>query len=137
MIRTFIQVMAFILTLEAAFFLAKGSLGLSGKVIAELSSAKWDFNSNLVENLAHQRVNTWVGVILLLVAFGLQMANALWPMRWSDFEVHTGAALYAVVLGAVVGVGAHSAGEHIARNVAIDINAVLEAEANSNSRDAP
>lgn len=99
---TFIQVSALILTLEAAFFLAKGNLGLSAETIAELSSTKWNYNKDTVTNLAAQRADTWVGIVLLLAAFALQMWNLLWPMRGDDFDVDVKGVLIAIVFGVLV-----------------------------------
>jgi len=45
-------------------------------------------------------------VFLLLLAFTLQMSTVLWPMRWDDFAVHKGAAIYALVFSLVLGFGA-------------------------------
>ena len=126
MIRTFIQISSLLLTLEAAFFLAKGNLGLSAEMIAELSSTKWNYNSNIVDGLARQRAETWIGVVMLLAAFTLQMWNALWPMRFVDFGVHRGAAIYAVVLCLLIGVGAEFASRELAATTAKRVEAVLE-----------
>ena len=80
-LRTFIQITGLILTLEAAVFLAKGNLGLFAETIAGLSSTKYNYNSDVINSLAQQRADAWIGVILLLLAFSLQMWNAPWPMR--------------------------------------------------------
>ena len=106
MLRTFIQITGLALTLEAAAFLAKGNLGLSAESIAALSSTKVGYNPDVIRSLAQQRADTWIGVVLLLLAFTLQMWNALWPMRWDDFSVHKGAAIYALVFSLVLGFGA-------------------------------
>ena len=130
MIRTFIQITSLFLILEAAFFLAKGNLGLSARAIAELASTKWDFNPDLIANLAQQRADTWIGVLLLLIAFALQMMNVMWPMRWSDFTVHKGAAVYAVVLSIVIGFGAFYLSKQIARNTAADVEMIFDKQMN-------
>ena len=97
-LRSAIQVSALVLTLEATFFLAKGNLGLTPKVIAELAATKLDYNLDAVRSLSMQAADTWVGFALLLAGFVLQVANSLWPMRWKDFTVSR--------LGAIVGFGA-------------------------------
>ena len=51
MLRTFIQVTALVLTLEAAIFLAKGNLGLSPQVIAELGATKVAYNDTVLNSL--------------------------------------------------------------------------------------
>jgi hypothetical protein len=126
MIRTFIQITSLVLTLEAAIFLAKGNLGLSAQAIAEISSTKWDYNSDLITSLAQQRADTWVGVVLLLGAFFLQMGNALWPMRWADFDVHKGAAVYAVAFSVMLGFGAFFLAREVAHSTSSDVKKILE-----------
>lgn len=105
MLRTFIQVAALVLTLESAIFLTKGNLGLSAKLIAQLASTKWNYNFDVARSLSTQRADTWIGVILLLAAFGLQMWNSLWPMRIGDFAVDKTGVLVALVVCAIVFVG--------------------------------
>jgi hypothetical protein len=102
MIRTLIQVLALTLTLESAFFLVKSSLTLSPKLVAELATTKWDYSPEVLKSYARQRADTLVGMGLLLVAFGLQLGNALWPMRWMDFQVSRRGAITALVISAVL-----------------------------------
>lgn len=85
--RTLIQVMALALTLESAIFLARGNLSLSAEVIAQLARTGWGHNLAVAKSLSMERADTWAGVVLLLIAFGLQMVNILWPIRWKNFEV--------------------------------------------------
>jgi len=85
MLRTFIQMTAMILTLEASFFLIKTNLGLSVKTIVELSTPYFDYHEEILRNLAKQTVDTQVGLFLLLLSLTLQMGNALWPLRYKDF----------------------------------------------------
>jgi uncharacterized membrane protein len=77
MLQTLFQVGALVLTAESAFFLARGNLVLSPKVIAQISGTYWGYNRHLVDSLASQAADTWVGVCLLISALGLQLA-ALW-----------------------------------------------------------
>ncbi len=126
MIRSFIQISSLVLTLEAAIFLAKGNLGLSAHAIAEISATKWNYNADLIASLAQQRADTWVGVVLLLGAFSLQMWNALWPMRWVDFSIHKGAVAYAVVFCVVLGFGALFLAKEVAHYTALDVKKILE-----------
>lgn len=128
MLRTFIQVTGLILTLEAAIFLAKGNLGLSAGAIAQLSSAKWDYNADLIQNLAQQRADTWVGVLLLLLAFALQMGNALWEMRFDDDIVHRGAVAYGVVFCAVIAFGAFFLSREIASTTEARVKSIFAME---------
>lgn len=104
MLRTFVQVAALLLTLEAAFFLARSNLGLSAEMIARLASTNWNANTDIVSSLAGQRADTWIGVVLLLAAFFLQLANTLWPMRFKYFVVDRRGAFGALIVGAAIGV---------------------------------
>ena len=98
MVRTLVQMTALILTLEAAIFLARGNLGLSAQVIAELSSTKWGYNLDVAKSLAGQRADTWIGLVLILIAFILQLVNSLWPMRWMDFSVSKSGVVISVIV---------------------------------------
>ena len=88
MIRSFIQMTALILTLGASIFLLKSNLGLTPEVIAKLSSTYYGHNKPVAESFAKQVADTRIGIILLLLAFLLQLINSLWPMRWKDFGVN-------------------------------------------------
>ena len=106
MVRTFIQVLALSLTLVASLFLLKANFGLSVKNIAEISSTRWDYNSEVARSLAQQQADTAVGFFYLLLAFGLQMGNLLWPEQYVDFKVDAlGAILAIVTAGALLVVG--------------------------------
>jgi hypothetical protein len=102
MLRTFIQILALITTLESAIFLARGSLGLSAEVIATLGGTYVGYNPLLIQTLAQQTADYRAGVILLLLAFSLQMGNTLWPLRWKDFEVSRKGAVLATAVGVVI-----------------------------------
>lgn len=136
MIRTFIQVTSLVLTLEAAFFLAKGNLGLSVETIHELSKGKWDLHSQLASTLAQQRADTWVGFVFLFLAFVLQMCNAFWPMGFSDFGVHKGAAVYALILCVVVGFGAFFLTQKVADHTVCKVRKLHEQRATARSESA-
>jgi hypothetical protein len=126
-IRTFIQTAALVVTLEAALFLAKGGLGLSAEDIALLSATRIGFNPELIDSLAQQQADTWIGVVLLLFAFLLQMWNALWPLRIGDFGVHKGGALCALGFSIVLGVGAFYLSKQMASNAAERARTILKA----------
>ena len=102
MLRTFIQVLALVTTLGSAIFLAKGSFGLSAQDIAALGGTYWGHNLHLIRSLTQQTADYRAGVILLVLAFTLQMANTLWPMRWMDFDVSGRGAVLAVATGIVL-----------------------------------
>jgi len=78
---------ALILTLGASLFLLKSNLGLTPKTISKISSTYWNYNKSVVKEFAQQSADTRVGVILLLLAFILQLINALWPIRWKDLGI--------------------------------------------------
>ncbi len=75
MLYTILQAGALILTVESAIFLAKGGLGLRAETIAELSTPYFGYNPYIVESLARQNANTWVGVMLLLGAATFQITS--------------------------------------------------------------
>jgi hypothetical protein len=129
MLRTFIQITSLILTLESAVFLAKGNLGLSAETIAELARTRLDYNAPVAASLAEQRGDTWVGVILLLLAFGLQMANALWPLSWNDFIINRRGVLCALVVSLLVGVASYYLSGELSRRTEIRVKKILETPA--------
>jgi len=102
MLRTFIQILALITTLESAIFLARGSLALSAQAITALGGTYVGYNPHLIQSLAQQTADYRAGVILLGLAFSLQMANTLWPIRWKDFEVNRKGVVLAVAVGVVI-----------------------------------
>jgi tetrahydromethanopterin S-methyltransferase subunit E len=102
MFRTFIQVTAIILTLESAIFLARGNLSLTPENIAKLASTKWGYNAEVMKSVSAQCANTWVGVILLLSAFGMQLGVSLWEMRWGDFSTSKGGIVISVVVSVII-----------------------------------
>jgi len=102
MLRTFIQILALVTTLESAIFLAKVSFGLSAQDIAALGGTYASYNPHLMRSLVQQAADYRAGIILLVLAFSLQMANTLWPMRWMDFQVSRNGALLAVAVGAIL-----------------------------------
>ena len=67
------RVTAIIVVLEAAFFLAKGNLGLSADLIAELSATKYGYNLSVARNIAEQNANSYVGIVLVILSAVIQM----------------------------------------------------------------
>ena len=75
MIYSSLQVGALILTLEAAFFLARASIVLDARSIAQLSrTTHQGYNTRLVHSLAQQTADSRIGVLLLVAAFAVQIA---------------------------------------------------------------
>lgn len=102
MIRSFIQVLALTIVLMSSFFLIRGTLYLSKKDLAELSSTKFGYNLDVAKNLCHQRSDTIVGFALLLFSFTLQLINMLWTMRIKDFGVNRAGVLIALIVSILV-----------------------------------
>lgn len=107
MVRTLIQLTAIIFSFEAAWFLLQGNLGLTAKDIAEVSSTKYGYNSNIVKSLSQQKADNWIGLALLLLAFSLQIANSLWEMRWIDHAFSKKGMVLAFVAGTIVFIACH------------------------------
>jgi len=76
-LRTFCDYTALLLTLGASFFLLKGNLSLGVEDIAELSRTRFGYSEGVIENLATQQADSWVGFGLLIAAFLCQLRNAL------------------------------------------------------------
>ncbi len=75
MIYTLLQFSALVLTLEAAIFLALGSIVLTPPKIAQLCRiTHQSYRVCLVRSFAQQTSESRVGVVLLLTAFCLQFA---------------------------------------------------------------
>ena len=127
MIRTFVQTTALVLTLISAVFLTRGNLALTAQVIAELSTSKWGYSAAVVDSLAAQRGDTWIGVAFLLTAFALQLGNALWPMRWKDFEVSKAGVASAVVVSVLLFFGGLAGSKFIAKTTKAQALAILQA----------
>ena len=107
MIRTFIQVAAIGLTLEAALFLARGNLGLTPGVIAELAGTKYGHNRQVIQSLAQQAADTWVGVTLLLIGIVFQAWHTVWPMSFNAFAVNRWGVALALSFCLMTGIGGY------------------------------
>jgi len=102
-----------------------------------MASTKLGYNPEVVRSLAQQRADTWIGLIFLIAAFVLSLWNLLWPMRWSDFAVHKGAAAYALVLALLLGVGAYFLSNELAVTHEQRVNGILEKPAASHPAESP
>lgn len=107
MIRSFIQMTALTLTLEASIFLLKANLGLIPKTIAKIITPHYGFSKPVAKSLSKQTADTRLGVILLLLAFVLQLVNTLWPMRIKDFNVNWYGIFIAIGLCIIIFIMAH------------------------------
>lgn len=101
MVRTLLQVTSLSFTVMAAYFLIKGVLRMTPKVMSELSQTRWGYSSHVTKNLAMQKADTIVGFVLLLFSFFIALANLLWPMRSIDFWVNWYGLILAVLLSVV------------------------------------
>jgi len=102
-LRTFIQFTALCLTFVAAIFLIKGNLTLSTQDIAKITKTGFLlYNKEVVFNLAGQQADTMVGFFILMISFGLQMANSLWEMRYVDFAVNKNGLIISIVVSALI-----------------------------------
>ena len=102
MIRTYIQITALLLVLLSSLLLIKGKITLSVESLAELSKSKWGYNLDVAKSLTQERADTIVGFIILLFSLFLQVANMLWPMRWSDFATNKKGIILALVTFAII-----------------------------------
>ena len=125
MIRTFIQITALILTIESAYFLLQGNLGLSPKDIAEVASTKLDSNPEVVKSLSKQKGDSWIGFALLLSAFLLQLINALWEMRWKDFSINKYGIILSIIMGLIIFIGCHFVSKHITEKTHTEVENIL------------
>lgn len=67
-----------------------------------------------------QSADTWVGFVLLLGGFVLQVANSLWPMLWKDFAVSR--------RGVIVGLGVSALAFGVAYSVSCFVMRRTEAQ---------
>jgi len=102
MVRTFLQVLALTFVLMSSFFLIRGTLALSKKDLAELSSTKFGYNLDVAKNLCRQRSDTTTGFTLLLFSFLLQLSNMLWEMRIKDFNVNKTGIIIAIIVSILI-----------------------------------
>jgi len=86
----------------SSFFLIRGTLALSKKDLAELSSTKFGYNLDVAKNLCRQRSDTTTGFTLLLFSFLLQLSNMLWEMRIKDFNVNKTGIIIAIIVSILI-----------------------------------
>jgi hypothetical protein len=128
MLRTFIQVAALALTLISSIFLIKGSLLLSAKDIASLSSTYIGYNISSLKNLSNQQADTRIGAIVLLISFFLQMVNMLWPMRFCDFDINKKGVILGVCISLLIGIGFTYISKVISAKTQEQVKSILKAE---------
>ena len=126
MLRTFIQVTALSAVLLSSFFLINGILTSSIQDIAELATSKWDYNLDVAKNLTHQRSDTIVGFVLLLLSFILQSINLLWPISWVDFAVNKKGVIVALIVSMLVFFVAKGASNFLFKNSYKQVENILK-----------
>jgi hypothetical protein len=126
MVRTLIQITALILTVEAAYFLLQGNLGLSPNDIAKVASTKYGSNSEIVKSLSKQKGDSWVGFALLLSAFLLQLINSFWEMRWTDFSVSKCGIILSIFIGIIIFIGCRFVSKGITEKTQIEVESILK-----------
>ncbi len=125
MIRIRIQVIAILIGLLSAFFLARSTFYLSPQDIAELSTSKWGSNPNITISLNHQCSDTKVGFFLLFISFILQATNFVGlPLRKSLIASRKGIAV-AIISLIIVGFLAHLVSNRLFNNTVKQIDKLL------------
>ena len=109
MVRTFIQVIALLLTVMSAIFLIKSVIGMTPKDMAELSQLRWGYSLPVARNLAKQKANTTIGFVLLMSCLVLSLANLLWEMRACDFRVSHKGIIFAVLVSIIIFLASYKA----------------------------
>jgi hypothetical protein len=128
MLRTFIQVLALLLIFTSSYFLIKGVLVSSPKVIADLVSTRVGYSLSLAQNFCHQRADTIIGFILLICGSLLQGINLLWQLRIKDFGVNMTGAILAAILTVVIFFGAYKASDMLYKSHYRHVESILKSE---------
>lgn len=71
----FLTLLATMVGVVGSLFLAKGAFGLTPDIMACLAETGWGFNGAQVSSLAAQKANAVCGVILILLAFLINLAR--------------------------------------------------------------
>ncbi len=119
--RTFSQVSAIILTIEAAVLLAKGNLWLSAQPVAEIWASQLGGDLEVVRALACQAGDTRIGVVLLLLALIMQMACLLSPPDIRNQEINMQGVVWAIFFSLVCFAGALFMSGYIAESMVQEV----------------
>ena len=117
MFRTFIQVIALLLTVMSAIFLIRGVIGMTPKDMAELSRMNWEYSLSAARNLAKQKAGTIIGFVLLMSGLVLSLANLLWEMRICDFRVSYKGIILAVLVSIIIFLASYQASNILQQQV--------------------
>lgn len=71
----FLTLLATMVGVVGSLFLAKGAFGLTPDIMARLAETGWGFNGAQVSSLAAQKANAVCGVILVLLAFLINLVR--------------------------------------------------------------
>lgn len=116
---------AILIGLLSAFFLARSTFYLSPQDIAELSTSKWGHNTNIAISLSHQRSDTIIGFALLFISFILQATNFIGlPLRKSLIASRKGIAI-AIISLVIVGFLAHLVSNRLFNNTVKQVDRLL------------
>lgn len=124
--RTFIQVLALLLVVMSSYFLIKGVLLSSPKIISDLVSTRLGYSLPLAQDFCHQRADYIVGFVLLLSGSILQGANLLWAYRIKDFGVNKAGMIIAIIVAAVIFIIAHNISSHLYETSYNKVESVLK-----------
>jgi hypothetical protein len=137
MIRTFLQVEGLVLAFVSAVFLVKGNIGLSPENIAKMASIRYGHNPDVVRSLAQQRADTWIGFFFFVSASSFSLCNTLWPMRWVDFNVNVGAAIFALALAPLLIFGVCAFSRRLGATYEQRVRQILEKSSVQGQTDSP
>lgn len=85
--RSFTQVLSVLLVILSSIFLVRAALSLSTKDIVMLSETKWGYSLDAASSLCHQRADTIVGTVILLLSLIPQFTE-WWFFTGIDFAMN-------------------------------------------------
>lgn len=85
-----LSIIAVLLGVSGSILLGKGTLKLSARAIARMSQTYWGYNSLELRSLTSQKADFICGVLLIIIAFLVQLANLLFvqdsPVTYQYFD---------------------------------------------------
>lgn len=85
-----LSIIAVLLGVSGSILLGKGTLKLSARTIARMSQTYWGYNSLELRSLASQKADFICGVLLIILAFLVQLTNLLFvhdsPLTYQYFD---------------------------------------------------
>lgn len=95
-----LSIIAVLLGVSGSILLGKGTLKLSARTIARMSQTYYGYNSLVLRSLASQKADFICGVLLIILAFLVQLANLLFVQDSSVTYQYLDAVLIIAVVGA-------------------------------------